>query len=114
MLCLSSEAGYIFEPFNPTVNPRWSRQPFQHWFQYICKENESQYLNLIDDVVRFRYPVLSQVPQVRTMRQGAALFSSWVRSRADAHRHIRPLLKDPIALFSSEWLADRFGARWSF
>ena len=111
MLCLSREAGYIHEPFNPRRRPGWSGDRIPHWFLYVCPDNEQFYEGVARDVLRFRYPVARNVSAVRGARQ-AALFAQdvarSVRYRLDARR---PLLKDPIALFSSEWLAARFGTQ---
>ena len=110
MLALSPNVGYIHEPFNPQRWPGWVRTQLPHWFLHITKENEAAYGRLIEDVLRFRYPLrgLVKADDARHLGQVAAELplSLWYRAR-----RMRPLLKDPIAIMSAEWLAERFGAR---
>lgn len=107
MLALSPGVGYVHEPFSPRRWPGWSRDPIPHWFQYVCRDNEGPYLSLVEDVLGFRYPLGSAL-RVRSARQGfqvaeEAPWALWHRLRG-----ARPLVKDPIALMSAEWLAERF------
>jgi sulfotransferase family protein len=110
MLALSPGVAYLHEPFSPRRWPGWLRRRPPQWFLYVCPENESPYAGIVEDVLAFRYP-LANVLRVRTARQAFQVaeevpFSLWYRLR-----RARPLVKDPIALMMSEWLADRFGAR---
>jgi hypothetical protein len=108
MLALSPGAAYLHEPFSPRRWPGWLRKPPPHWFLYVCPENEPAYLRLAEDVLALRYP-LGNLLKVRTARQVFQVaeevpFSVWHRVRG-----ARPVIKDPIALMMTEWLADRFG-----
>jgi hypothetical protein len=110
MLALSSGVGYLHEPFFPRRWPGWLREPLPHVFQYICEENEGPFTGLVGDALAFRYPV-SNLLEVRNARQAFQVaeelpFSLWYRLRG-----ARPLLKDPMALMSSQWLTERFGAQ---
>jgi hypothetical protein len=56
----------------------------------------------------FRYNVGQQAAAVRTPRDAArGIRDGWAFGRARMRR-ARPLVKDPIALLSAEWLAERF------
>lgn len=111
MLTLSGETGYMHEPFNPRRVPGWSGHRIPYWFLYITEENERHYLDVVEDVLAFRYPALSNLRHVLSPR-GAALYGpDLLRSVRYRVRGPRPLLKDPIALFSAPWLADRFDAQ---
>jgi hypothetical protein len=110
MLALSPGVGYVHEPFFPRRWPGWLREPLPHVYQYICPENEGRFAPLIEDVLEYRYPFRNLL-RIRTARQAFQMaeevpFSLWYRLR-----RARPLLKDPIALMSAEWLAERFGAQ---
>lgn len=111
MLCLSREAGYIHEPFNPDRRPGWSGGGIPLWFTYVTDQNESRYAPIIDEVVRFRYPLRRNLPFVRDARSARLLALDLPPSVICRVRRPRPLLKDPIALFSAEWLARRYGAQ---
>jgi hypothetical protein len=109
MLALSPGVGYVQEPFFPRRWPGWLRAPLPHVYQYICPENEDRFAPLIEDMLAYRYPFRNLL-RVRTARQAFQMaeevpFSLWYRLRG-----ARPLLKDPMALMSAEWLAERFGA----
>jgi hypothetical protein len=108
MLCASGEAGYIHEPFNIDHVPGWGAARFPYWWQYICHENEAPFIDPVRDILSFRYPLRSQLRYARRPRSAARLVRDWTRSLADRGRRALPLMKDPIAFFSTEWLAERF------
>ncbi|MDQ3646720.1 MAG: sulfotransferase, partial [Actinomycetota bacterium] len=110
MLAASGEAGYIHEPFNPRRRPGWTGNRIPYWFQYVTEANEHLYAPVVEDVLAFRYPLRLNASDVRSPRQLALFASDAARSTVYRTRRLRPLLKDPIALFSAEWLADRFDA----
>jgi hypothetical protein len=102
---------YIHEPFNPQRAPGWMGRRLPYWYLYVSEENEASYVPLVEDVLRFRYPIRRDFTRLRTPRQGGQAGLEWARSVLARARRARPLLKDPIALFSSEWLARRFDMR---
>ncbi len=111
MLALSPRVGLIHEPFNPTTSPGVSGAPFERFFQYVCVENEGPFVSNMARTVRFSYDLRRQLPTIRSPKAlGRTLreLASFTQSRVT---HARPLLKDPIAVFSSEWIAERFGAQ---
>jgi Sulfotransferase family len=111
MLCLSGEAGYIDEPFNPFRWPGWMLTRPPYWYVYVSPENESEYGPLMRSVVDFRYPAAHHLMHCRNPRQLGRVLRDASSSFMYRARRPRPLLKDPIALFSSEWLAETFDAR---
>jgi hypothetical protein len=111
MLALSPRVGMIHEPFSPVTPPGISSAPFDRFFRYVTTENEGPYVEPLERTLRFRYGLLRQLPAIRSpheLARTAQDLASFTVSRA---RRARPLLKDPIAVFSSEWLASRFGAQ---
>lgn len=111
LLCASGEAGYIQEPFNVDRVPGWAAGRISQWFQYICSDNEDAFQPLMDQILAFQYPVRRQLSMARNLHLAGRLAIDWQQSLYSRLRHARPLLKDPIAIFSAEWLADRFGAQ---
>jgi len=109
MLTLASSLAYIHEPFNAGRWPGWMRSPLPYWYLYVCDDNEDVYVPLVEDVLRFRYPI-TNIVAARHPRQAGRMLGEWPRSLWYRARDKRPLLKDPIALLSAEWLARRFGA----
>ena len=70
--------------------------------------NEHGYVRLVEDVLAFRYPAESLV-RIRSARQAFQLLDEAPWAMWNRLRRARPLVKDPIALMSAEWLAERFG-----
>ena len=108
MLSLSPSVAYIYEPFNIQYTPRLCRAKFTHWFTYICAQNESLYSNELNDCINFRYPLLHAIKSITSLKDAAKLSRDYFRTIKYKVTNKRPLLKDPIALFSAEWLVKEF------
>jgi hypothetical protein len=109
MLAQAPDVAYVHEPFNPQRGPGWVGERLPHWYLYVCADNEEPYLPLFRRVMELRYPIgrdLTAFGRPRFLGQALLEWGRSVRAHGDL-----PLLKDPIAVFSAEWLADRFGAR---
>ena len=110
MLSLSGEAGYIHEPLNPVRRPSWMRHPVPYWYVYITPANEHLYAADLERVMGFRYPAAT-VGRLKRPEHVAMAAADIRRAIGPRVRKMRPLLKDPFALFSSAWLASRYGAQ---
>jgi hypothetical protein len=111
MLSLAPGIGLVHEPFSPDTSAGVSGGHFERAFQYVCPENEDEYVERVARTLRFSYDFRRQLPTIRSLRvlrRTGIDAASFTRSRL---RGARPLVKDPIAVFSSEWLASRFGAQ---
>jgi hypothetical protein len=110
VLDLSSQVGYINEPFNPSHQPGICSCVFPHWFEYVHSGNAGAYESGLAAMLAFRYNLVAQLRQ-RPSRTGTEALArdAWNFSIARV-RGARPLVKDPIAVFSSDWLARTFGA----
>ena len=111
MLSLSPRIGHIHEPFSPITPPGISSAPFDRFFLYVTEENEGPYVEPLRRTLEFRYAVRPQVRAISSPRDVARSVRDLASFAASRARRSRPLLKDPIAVFSSEWLARRFGAQ---
>jgi hypothetical protein len=111
MLGQSRQTAYLHEPFCPARSPGWLTEPLPFWFMYLNDENCAPYLKPIQRVMELRFPTGRSLLASHTPREVARQIPEIARSMLFRMRGLRPLLKDPFALFSSEWLADRFGAR---
>jgi hypothetical protein len=115
-IAASPSIGYIDEPFSPILrhyNPGVCNVNYDFWWMYITKENEIPFYNAISATMDFRYNFIAQVLRIiknkcgiRTLIKG---YSSFFINRNIYHA--RPLIKDPIALFSAPWLAERFNMK---
>jgi hypothetical protein len=109
MLALAPGVGYIHEPFNPRMPAGVSSAPFDRHFTVVTAENEGRYLPGLERTLAFRYDLGAQWRSGHRpagLARGARDFARLLPPRLT---HARPLVKDPIALLSAEWLADRFG-----
>jgi hypothetical protein len=108
ILHASGATGYIDEAFNPGRRPSWFSVRPAHWYQHVDEASDRIYTRAMGDLLRFRYAGIRQPDLSPEERRVAE--TEWVRARAYRLRGARPLLKDPLAVFSAEWLADRFRA----
>jgi hypothetical protein len=111
MLAQAPGVLYVHEPFNPDHPP--SRgvcdvRP-ERWFAHVSAENEAAYLRAFGNTVGLRYDWLAALGSVTSVRDARR---RWAEHRL-FRRHRRAgsvaLVKDPLAFFSAEWLAARFG-----
>jgi hypothetical protein len=109
MLSRPPGVAYVHEPFNPQRAPGWIGGRLPHWYLYVCPENEEPYLPLMRRVLALRYPLRRDLARAGSARQLGQVGLEWARAIAGRASRSRLLMKDPIALFSAEWLADRFG-----
>ncbi|MEK7653528.1 MAG: hypothetical protein AAB358_03545 [Patescibacteria group bacterium] len=91
---ISSAKGvvYLSEPFNPKTGLKI----FTDWFTYISEKNQDKYLSEIKKLLKFRGGYRLNLPALKYWATGFMLGEK------------RPLLKDPIASLSADWLAKNF------
>jgi hypothetical protein len=109
MLAAGSEVGYIREPFSVLHRPGVLDVRFPYWFPYVCSENEGPYVAPVRDMLAFRYRLGAGIAAIRTPTDAGKFANDVVTFARYRRGHRRPLLKDPIAVYSAEWLAERFG-----
>jgi Sulfotransferase domain len=106
---------YVNEPLNPSHPP--GRSPgvldadVEHYFQYICADNEDAWLRPFRRTVGLRYGLVRELRRNHTPydlgragKYAAAFASGRLRGRA-------ALLDDPYALLSVAWLVDNLDVR---
>jgi len=102
---------YIWEPFSPLARPGICPAPFDRWFQYVLEENEAAFRGPVRDMLDYRYHPAAELRATRTPKDLGRFARDWATVITRRRSHPVPLLKDPIALFSSEWIADTFDTR---
>jgi len=111
MLAGSREVGYLWEPMNPNHDPGLFEVAAEFPNTYIPDHDIAMYEAAFRNLLKFRYSPLASIARRRSLHdiKIALLFTAYhFRYRAERRR---PLLKDPFALFSAEWIADRFNAQ---
>jgi hypothetical protein len=104
----SPPVAYIWEPFNLRSRPGICSYRFRHWFTYVCKENQEEFLEPLSDTLSFRYRPAEELGSISSPKDALRFPRDWFRTERYRLRRARPLMKDPIAVFSAEWLADAF------
>jgi hypothetical protein len=99
---------FIWEPFSLLSRPGM-RVDLRHWFTYVTPENEEAIRAALTDILAFRYHARAELRSIRSAKDAGRMGRDWVRMWSWSRQHAVPLMKDPIALFSAEWLADTFG-----
>ncbi len=111
---------YIDEPFlpmarskPPTLKPSAKRigvcrAKFTKWFTHICSANEDKYYQQIEDTVNLKYSTKQAFRYVNGLSTGKQLINSLLEFYIAKLNKKTSLIKDPVAIFSSEWLANKF------
>lgn len=111
MLAASPRTAYISEPLNVWHRPGVLDAAVEKWYTYLCAENEFAYLPAFREMLAFRYGLWREVHALRSrkdaLRMGRDL-AIFLRGRLFRQR---PLLKDPFAVFSTLWFAERLGCQ---
>ncbi|MBN1148834.1 MAG: sulfotransferase domain-containing protein [Anaerolineales bacterium] len=107
MLAASNRVAYISEPLNVLHRPGVMRAPVQHWYTYICAENEHDYLPALRQTIGFRYHTLAEIESLRSIKDALRMARDWSTFLTGKISRRRALLKDPFAVFSGPWFASR-------
>jgi LPS sulfotransferase NodH len=102
---------YVSEPLNVLHRPGVMAAPVRKWYAYITRENEADYLPAFQRTLALRYGLPAELTSLRSrrdlLRMGRDL-SIFLQGRLLR----RPaLLKDPFAVFSLPWFAERLNCR---
>lgn len=110
MIAASPHVYYIQEPFNVDYPPRpgISRTRMHDWFTYISQQNANQYYRDLQDTLACRYDLKAECAALHSSRDVLRMLRDFSYATYSRITHKSPLVKDPIALFSTEWLAETF------
>ena len=102
MIATSRAVRYLHEPFNPDAfDPAVCEVRFEREFSYVCSQNAAPYGGGLERCLRLRPEPPRDLAIRRIRRLG--------RLTLDRIARPRPLMKDPHAVFSADWLAETFG-----
>ena len=112
MLALSGQLGYIHEPFNLSgVGPKLPS--IGHWFEHVDDDHPlaEQLRRELAAVLAWQWSILPGLASRKNVRDRAELLSRYLDFRISGHKQRAPLIKDPIALYSADWICRVFQAR---
>jgi hypothetical protein len=113
MLALHPAFHYVHELFNPDWGK--SAEEFglgvKYYFTYVGEKNGTAFVKPVKRMLENRFDLIHGLTRIRSVQD----FNGLLRKRRTYARRRKsgsiPILKDPIALMSAEWLASRFGVR---
>lgn len=110
MLAETPSLFYIHEPFSVTDAPSRGvcNTEFKHWFTYITRENEINFYKPIRNMIHLKYDLAGGLRTHRSKEGLRELQREYLSFREHRQKRAQVLLKDPMAFFSAEWLAQRF------
>ncbi|PZD73257.1 hypothetical protein C1752_02349 [Acaryochloris thomasi RCC1774] len=101
---------YIREPFNVSHPPGIgiSSARFDHWYTYISDENADCFYRKIERTLNFSYGLGAELREEKRSKNLYKISREFLAFNKYKILGKRPLLKDPLALLSAEWLASKF------
>ncbi len=114
MLSTSPSVGYIQEPFNLEHSPKFCGRcaaKIDYWYTYVNDENETDFYLPILNTLNFKYNLWAQMNVNTNFIDYALTLKEYLSFYKYRLNKAVPLLKDPLAFFSAEWLARRFGMK---
>ncbi len=106
MLALAPGVAYVHEPFNMDyAHPGKCTARFPYRFTYVTGDNEAPYLRPLWRTLTLRYNLWPEIRATRALRRPVRDALGFARLRLAG---TRTLMKDPMAVFSTEWLAAQF------
>ena len=110
MLCAGGGLTYLSEPLNPH-HPAIFRLPVQHDYTYINSANEQDFLPTFRDAAALRPRPFKELGAVRRPADVGRVGLTTLEMLRGRMFNRPALFKDPHALFSASWFADRLGCR---
>ena len=105
MLAADSSIAYISEPMNVLHRPGVLRAKVTHWYQFICEDNQDEYLPAFKELLDFDYHLWDEIRSIRSRRDFLRMGRDFAIFYNGLMRGQRLLLKDPFAVFSTKWFA---------
>lgn len=94
---------YVHEPFN--VFDKHYGRPFRHWYEYISSDMDQDKQDEALAYIRSFYVLPHYLKKIRAVNRPGELLN-FSKGLLDVIARKRPLLKDPLAFMSSEWLYE--------
>ncbi len=111
MLAAGNSVAYVSEPLNVWHRPGVLRVPIKHWYTYICRENQSEYYTPFQELLDFEYHTALEIESIQSLKDFFRMSRDWWTFREGRQNSQRPLLKDPFAVFSTDWFRSVLGCR---
>jgi hypothetical protein len=107
MLAADPSTAYVSEPLNVWHRPGVYRGQVKYWYQYICEENESEYLPAFNELLEFEYHFWKEIRSLRSLKDFLRMGRDFRVFYYGLEEGRRALVKDPFAVFSAPWFARK-------
>ncbi len=107
MLAAAADTAYISEPLNVLHRPGVFRVPVKYWYTYITEENEAEYLPAYRELLNFQYHTWLEIKSLRSLKDFLRMGRDFRIFFNGSMSGQRALIKDPFAVFSTPWFANR-------
>ena len=111
MLAADANTAYVSEPLNVLHRPGIFRAKVSRWYQYICDENEKEFLPAYEELLDFDYHLWGEIRSIRSRKDFLRMGRDFLVFYNGSLHGQRALLKDPFAVFSLPWFAKRLNCR---
>jgi hypothetical protein len=108
MLAANPSTAYISEPLNVLHRPGIFRLQMDHWYQYICEQNESEYVSAFNELLEYEYYFWRELHSIRSLKDFLRMGRDFRTFYYGLEEGRRTLIKDPFAVFSTPWFARKF------
>jgi hypothetical protein len=113
MLAAGGDLVYLNEPLNPQHPPGGFpgilNAEVEHRFQYICEDNEDQFLTAYTDMRQYRYHPVAELRRNHRPSDVSRQVNHVRQYLAGRLRGRRLMVADPFAVFSTPWFVNRMG-----
>ena len=107
LLAADRSLAYVSEPLNVDHRPGVLGAKVRHWYTYVCDENEGDYYPSFLELLAYRYHLAAEIRALRSGRDVLRMGRDFEIFTAGRLLGRVPLLKDPFAVFSLVWFAQR-------
>lgn len=104
----SPSVSYIHEPFNGMCRPGIFSAKFPYTYMYLNENNQTDFYEALKNTISFKYNIKSELKTIKTPRDSARLLRDYLIFQKNKVFQIAPIIKDPMAVFSAEYLAKKF------
>ncbi|HLO33104.1 MAG TPA: sulfotransferase [Anaerolineales bacterium] len=111
MLAADALTAYISEPLNVLHRPGVFHAKVPCWYQYICEDNQSEYLSAFEELLEFDYRLWDEIRSLRSRKDFLRMGRDFLIFYNGLMRGQRALLKDPFAVFSTAWFAKKLNCK---
>lgn len=111
MLAADADTAYISEPLNVLHRPGVFHAKVEHWYQYICEENEQEFLPAFQHLLEYDYFLWDEIKSIRSRRDFLRMGRDFMIFYKALEQGQRALIKDPFAVFSIPWFVKRLNCK---